>query len=79
MLGVFRRIKDRKLSSSADSAPVKAPVLEKLEPRILLSADSLLIAAVPDPLEDNTQQVVMSSRQMADICKACEARLTQYA
>ena len=62
MLGIFRRIKYRKLSSSADSVPVKPPVLEKLEPRILLSGDSLFNIALPDPLQDalidSTPQVV---------------------
>ena len=34
------------------------PLFDKLEPRILLSADSLLSAAVPEPLQENTQPLV---------------------
>jgi len=33
-------------------------VLERLEPRILLSGDSLLYAVAPDPLLDSPRQVV---------------------
>ena len=58
VLRMFRRIKDRKLYSNTDSVPAKPPVLEKLEPRILLCGDGLLNIAPPDPLLDNTQQVV---------------------
>ena len=58
MLGIFGRIKDRRLSSSTDSKLVKPPTFERLEPRILLSADSLVNAAAPDPLLDPIPQVV---------------------
>ncbi|MHC4207524.1 MAG: DUF4347 domain-containing protein, partial [Planctomycetota bacterium] len=63
-MGILRQTKDRKLSSSAVSTPVKPPLLEKLEPRILLSADSLLSAAAPDPLADSTQQAVQYADQL---------------
>jgi len=49
-------------TSRADSTPIKPPVLERLEPRILLSGDGLLNIAPPDPLHDmlldGTAQVV---------------------
>jgi len=58
----LKHIKDQKLSSSTNSKPVRPILLEKLEPRILLSGDSLLSAAAPDSLHDmlldNTQQMV---------------------
>ncbi|MCJ7673536.1 MAG: LEPR-XLL domain-containing protein, partial [Sedimentisphaerales bacterium] len=58
----LKHIKDQKLSSSTNSNPVRPILLERLEPRILLSGDSLLSAAAPDSLHDmlldNTQQMV---------------------
>ncbi|MBW1945920.1 MAG: LEPR-XLL domain-containing protein, partial [Deltaproteobacteria bacterium] len=56
-MGIFRRIKDRKLHSSTGPVPVKPPVLERLEPRILLSGDGLLSIAPPDPFQDTPQVV----------------------
>ena len=62
MLGIFKRIRDHRSTKRADSAPVKPPVLERLEPRILLSGDGLLNVDAPDPLQDTfvdgTTQVV---------------------
>ena len=57
-LGILRQIRDPKSSSNTDSKPVKPIILERLEPRILLSGDGLLYAAAPDPLLDSTQSVV---------------------
>ncbi len=51
---------DRKTTWGTDSNPAKPITFEILEPRILLSGDSLLIIA-PDPLDsllDTTPQVV---------------------
>jgi len=60
-LGLFKRIKDWNQSRRTNSKAIK-PVIEKLEPRILLSADGLLGVTVPellqDPLLDNTQEVI---------------------
>ena len=56
-MGILKRIKDHKLFPSRDSAPVKPPVLERLEPRILLSGDGLLNIAPPDPIQDTPQVV----------------------
>jgi len=57
VLEVFKYFKDRKLHSSTDAAPAKPPVLERLEPRILLSGDGLLNIAPPDLLQDTAQVV----------------------
>ena len=57
MLGIFGRIKDRGTFPQAGSAPVKPAVLERLEPRILLSGDGLLSIAPPDPFQDTPQVV----------------------
>ena len=68
MLELLRRITNRKRSFSPDSKPVVPPVLEKLEPRILLSGDGLLHVAAPDPFQDthcdDTQQVVQYAELM---------------
>ena len=55
MLGIFGRIKDRRLSSSTDPKPVNPPTFERLEPRILLSGDGLFSATAPDPFQDTPQ------------------------
>ncbi|MBC8218305.1 MAG: LEPR-XLL domain-containing protein, partial [Planctomycetes bacterium] len=62
---IFRRTKDRKPSSRRDSKLVTPPVLERLEPRILLSGDGLLNFAPPDPLQDDAQQVVQCAALLA--------------
>ena len=67
-LGVFRHIKDGKLSQGAESRSSNPMLLEKLEPRILLSADSLLAVAAPDPLADSMQPMV----QHAELLHASE-------
>jgi len=67
-LGVSRHIKDCNLSLGANSKPFNPALFEKLEPRILLSADGLLIAAVPDPVQDSTQPMV----QHAELLEANE-------
>jgi Ca2+-binding RTX toxin-like protein len=60
-LGIFKRTKDSGLHRDINSRGTKPIVLEKLEPRILLSVDGLLNIAT-DPLEntllDNTSQVI---------------------
>ena len=59
-MGIFERIKDRKPSWNTNSKKITPIVLEKLEPRILLSGDSLLYAATSqlyDPLDNNAQQI----------------------
>ena len=53
----LRHIWGQKLASSVDSSPFRRAFLEKLEPRILLSGDGLLSAAMPDPLQDTPQVV----------------------
>ncbi len=58
---IFKYAKDKQVSQNIDSVSVKPLILfEQLEPRILLSVDSLLNIA-PDPLQDtildNTHQV----------------------
>jgi len=50
--------KDGKQNSRTDSKQPKIALFEKLEPRILLSADSLLIGGVPDPLQDSMEPIV---------------------
>ena len=49
-------------------ARAQRPFFEQLEPRILLSGDSLLYAAVPDPLPDalpnSTQQIVQCAESL---------------
>ena len=57
-VGIINHIKDGKLSSGAGSTPVEPPVLERLEPRILLSGDGLLYDSAPDPLLHSAQPVV---------------------
>ncbi|MBL7189512.1 MAG: LEPR-XLL domain-containing protein [Phycisphaerae bacterium] len=68
MLGILNRIKDRKRSSWTGSMPIKPPILERLEPRILLSGDGLLNIAPLDPLQDAllnaTPQVVRHAELM---------------
>ena len=54
----FKHIRDLKSSSSADSKNLLPTFLEKLEPRILLSADGLLSVATPDPLLDAIPRTV---------------------
>ena len=56
-MGILRRIRDHRSTKRGDSAPVKPPVLERLEPRILLSGDGLLNIAPPDPFQDTPQVV----------------------
>jgi len=59
-LGIFKRIKDCRPHPDINSKGTNPIVLEKLEPRILLSGDGLLNIA-PDPLDsllDNTSQVI---------------------
>jgi len=73
VLGIFRRITYRKLSSSADSVPVKPPVLEKLEPRILLSGDGLLNIAPPDPFQDALLNTMPQVVQYAELLQTSEA------
>ena len=61
MLGIFEHINGRQLSYGKPSELTGPPQLERLEPRILLSGDSLRCGQ-PDPLHDtllaNTHQVV---------------------
>ena len=65
--------KDRKLASCAGSTPVVIPVLERLEPRILLSGDGLLYDSAPDPLLHSAQLVV----QYAELLDANEQATRQ--
>ena len=65
MWGIFRRIKGGKPSLVAGSTPVMPPVLERLEPRILLSGDGLLYNAAPDPLLHITQPLVQYAELLA--------------
>jgi len=62
MLRILERIKKWKLYGSEDSALTKPTAFEVLEPRIMLSGDSLLNIAAPeplsDPLLDGTEQTV---------------------
>jgi len=61
-LGILRRIKDRRQPWKTGSEPSRSTLLEILEPRILLSADSLLNVIIPDQGQDtflhNMQEVV---------------------
>jgi hypothetical protein len=63
-----KHIKERKSTSGTNSMPVRLLLLEKLEPRILLSGDSLLYAAAPDPLQgtffESTQQTIQYAELM---------------
>ena len=67
-MGIFKHITERKSSLSTDSKPVKPIVLERLEPRILLSGDGLLYAATYDPLLESVQPIV----QCAEILDTTE-------
>ena len=73
MFGILRRIRGGKLSSSAGSKPVMPPVLDGLEPRILLSGDGLLYDSAPDPLLHSAQLVV----QYAELLDANEQATLQ--
>ena len=61
-MGISKHIKICKPHRDINSKTTNPIVLEKLEPRILLSGDSLLYAVAPDPLQntllDSTKQVV---------------------
>ncbi len=61
-MGTARRIKAWGRPWKADSKPGRPTLLEILEPRIMLSADGLLNAIIPDqsqvPLQDSIQEVV---------------------
>ena len=58
MLGVFRHIKGRQLSSGKPSKSNSSTLVERLEPRILLSGDGVLYSAAHDPLLENMQPIV---------------------
>ena len=58
MLGLLRYIKDCKPRLGRESESPSSMQLERLEPRVLLSADGLLIPGAPDLLEDTTQPMV---------------------
>ena len=57
-MGLFKHIKNWIQSRSANSKPTRPAELERLEPRILLSADGLLGITIPETLVDNTEQVI---------------------
>jgi len=78
-LGIFERIKDRKPSWNTNSKKITPIVLEKLEPRILLSGDSLLYAATSqlyDPLDSNAQQITQYA-ELLDTDARAEEQVSQ--
>jgi len=78
-LGTARRIKDWQQPWKAASEPGRPILLEILEPRILLSGDSLLnISSYPlqDNILDNTSQVVQYA-ELLDTNKQLEEQISQ--
>lgn len=65
---ILNRFKDRRTSLSADSMPYQPTLIERLEPRILLSGDGLISMGVPDPLQSaslgDARQVVHYAEQL---------------
>jgi hypothetical protein len=72
----MKHISDRKASSNIASIPVKPPILEKLEPQILLSGDGLLYATAPDPLL-NSIHVVDQYAELLETDDQVEQELSQ--
>ena len=60
----FSHVIGWKLKWRRSSKQSRPPLVEKLEPRILLSGDSLLTMVVSDPLQDSMQQVVLYAELM---------------
>ena len=71
-MGILKHIKDRRLFPSTDSEPVRPPVLERLEPRIMLSGDGLLSIAPPDPFQDALLNTMPQVVQYAELLETCE-------
>jgi len=74
----LKHIKDRKLASSTNSEQARPTLLEKLEPRILLSGDSLLYAAAPDALQEtllDSPQYVIQYAELLDTDQQVEQQL----
>ena len=77
---IFKYAKNKQASQNIDSVSVKPLILlEQLEPRILLSVDSLLNIA-PDPLQDtildNTHQVAQYA-ELLDTNEQIEEQISQ--
>ncbi|MBN2316291.1 MAG: LEPR-XLL domain-containing protein [Sedimentisphaerales bacterium] len=67
MLRRFEYTKGWKISSSTESKTHRPPLLERLEPRILLSGDGLLSAVVPDPFLDTMPQLAQHAKLLETI------------
>ncbi|MBL7189126.1 MAG: cadherin-like domain-containing protein [Phycisphaerae bacterium] len=79
-MGILKHIKDRRLFPSTDSEPVRPPVLERLEPRIMLSGDGLLSIAPPDPFQDallNTMPQVVQYAELLETSEQVEEEVSQ--
>ncbi|MFC1794485.1 LEPR-XLL domain-containing protein, partial [Planctomycetota bacterium] len=77
-MGIFKRIKVNGPHRDINSKGTNPIVLEKLEPRILLSGDGLLNIA-PDPLDsllDNTSQVIQYA-ELLDTDTQAEEQVSQ--
>jgi hypothetical protein len=81
-LSIFRHIFGRKASAEVTSKTGKPPVFENLEPRILLSADSLLSCLnttghIRDPLSNEVQQVIEYEYTDASETNISEVQISQ--
>jgi len=77
-LGIFKHIKDWRSSRKTSSKLVKPPVLEVLEPRILLSGDGLLSIAPPEPLCDPLLNGMEQTLQYVELLETNEQVEEQF-
>ena len=71
-MGIFKSIKGWKLSWNTNSELVKPITFEVLEPRILLSGDSLLNVIIPDQDQDMLLDGMQNVVQHAELLETRE-------